>query len=164
MKVKKDDIFNNFIYFVSFKLYNKEKIIGGIFYLMQIFKKERMKKIAIIVMQVITIGSLFLFVFSREAISFFKDILDKIPLNQDFETLLYKMLLPFKMLVNSHSICAILFLVSHILCFTYHTNITYLYAIPAPSDFVKVTEKTYTVCDINTQSNDTYLQTMRLLF
>lgn len=132
---------------------------------MNIFQKKRLNKITILLLQLIAVGSLFLFFFSKEAIYIFKDFLDRIPLDTSFESLLYRILLPFKMIVNSPSICAVIFLITHIVCITYNKGILFAYSFePVCYEASDVYSPEYNVVNFVASNNLKYLQTMRLLF
>lgn len=132
---------------------------------MNIFQKKRLNKITILLLQLIAVGSLFLFFFSKEAIYIFKDFLDRIPLDTSFESLLYRILLPFKMIVNSPSICAVIFLITHIVCITYNKGILFAYSFePVCYEASDVHLPEYDVVNFVASNNLKYLQTMRLLF
>ncbi len=131
---------------------------------MQIFQKKKLSKITILLLQIIAIASLFLFFFSREAIYIFKDFIDRIPLDATFESLIYRFLLPFKMLANSPSLCAVMFLVVHIFCATYQRNL-YIF-----NDYKPLITEDFDIFSPEKGVNEynkneiVYLQTMRLLF
>lgn len=132
---------------------------------MNIFQKKRLSRLAILLLQLIAVGSLFLFFFSREAIYIFKDFVDRIPLDASFESLLYRLLLPFKLLVNSPSICAVLFLVTHIVCVTYNKGVFFAFNFePFCYKESDISLPQFEVEDYIEQKNSSYLQTMRLLF
>lgn len=132
---------------------------------MNIFQKKRLNKITILLLQLVAVGSLFLFFFSKEAIYIFKDFLDRIPLDASFESLLYRILLPFKLIVNSPSICAVIFLITHIVCITYNKGILFAYSFePVCYEASDVHLPEYEVVNFVASNNLKYLQTMRLLF
>lgn len=132
---------------------------------MNIFQKKRLNKITILLLQLVAVGSLFLFFFSKEAIYIFKDFLDRIPIDTSFESLLYRILLPFKLIVNSPSICAVIFLITHIVCITYNKGILFAYSFkPVCYEASDVHLPEYEVVNFVASNNLKYLQTMRLLF
>lgn len=128
-------------------------------------QKNKLDRFTILLLQGIAIASLFLFFFSHEAIYIFKDFVDRLPLDASLESVIYRILLPFKLLSNSPSLCAVLFLTIHLFCATYQKDI-YLFDNYEPNiyeDFDISMPEYRTLCEYN--PNDiVYLQTMRLLF
>ena len=111
------------------------------------------------------LAGLFLFFFSREAICICKDFVERISIDANMESLIYRLLLPFKMLVNSPSIYAILWLVGSLVCFTCNQEIwSKLYEKPylyVDGKIVLSETEAPSYCE---QKNYLYLKTMRLLF
>lgn len=128
-------------------------------------QKNKLGRFTILLLQGIAIASLFLFFFSREAIYIFKDFVDRLPLDSTLESLIYRLLLPFKLLSNSPSLCALLFLIIHLLCATCLKGI-YLFDNYAPAIYVDfdISMPEYKALYEYNPNDIVYLQTMRLLF
>lgn len=128
-------------------------------------QKNKLGRFTILLLQGIAIASLFLFFFSREAIYIFKDFVDRLPLDSTLESLIYRLLLPFKLLSNSPSLCALLFLIIHLLCATCRKGI-YLFDNYAPAIYVDfdISMPEYKALYEYNPNDIVYLQTMRLLF
>ena len=131
---------------------------------MQLFKNKKINKCVIILLQAFVLAGLFLFFFSREAICICKDFVERISIDANMESLIYRLLLPFKMLVNSPSIYSILWLVGSLVCFTCNQEIwSKLYEKPylyVDGKIVLSETEAPSYCE---QKNYSYLKTMRLL-
>lgn len=132
---------------------------------MQLFKNKKVNKCIIILLQALVLAGLFLFFFSREAICICKDFIERISIDANKESLIYRLLLPFKMIVSSPSIYAIIWLIGNLVCFTYGKGL-WLKFYEKPYMYVDGTVKHLeievpTYCE---QKNYSYLKTMRLLF
>lgn len=132
---------------------------------MPLFQKKKLSKATVLLLQVIALASLFLFFFSREAIFIFKDFVDRIPLDVSIESLIYRLLLPFKLLSNSPSICAVFFLVMHIFCATHEKNL-WIYQNTLRYNYKAFDISVAQNANVNEsgKEEDIYLHTMRLLF
>lgn len=132
---------------------------------MPIFQKKKLSKFTILLLQVVALASLFLFCFSREAIYIFKDFVDRIPMDATFEGLIYRVLLPFKLISNTPSLCAVIFLTVHIFCATYSRDIfgyQFLQRFNYKDFDINMPQS---MCVVAKDKNGiVYLQTMRLLF
>lgn len=132
---------------------------------MQVFQSKKINKVIIILLQALVLAGLFLFFFSREAIYICKDFIERISIDANMESLIYKLLLPFKMLVNSPSLYAIICLIGNLVCFTYNQTM-WLKLYEKPYLYVDgiIEHSEIEVKNYFEQKNYSYLKTMRLLF
>lgn len=132
---------------------------------MKIFQKKKVNKLTIFLLQALALGFVFVFFFSRDAIFIFKGFLDKIPLDESVEIVIYRGLLPFKFLVHSPSLCAVLFLLMNIICYTYNRNLMIKFDYePFVCGEQDVNLPKVVAKEKTTSNNIEYLKTMRLLF
>lgn len=129
------------------------------------FQKKKVNKLTIFLLQALALGFVFVFFFSRDAIFIFKGFLDKIPLDESVEIVIYRGLLPFKFLVHSPSLCAVLFLLMNIICYTYNRNLMIKFGYePFVCEEQDVDLPKVVAREKTTFNNIEYLKTMRLLF
>lgn len=132
---------------------------------MQLFKNKKINKCIIILLQALVLAGLFLFFFSREAICICKDFIERISIDANMESLIYRLLLPFKMFVSSPSIYAIIWLIGNLVCVTYNQEMLIkLYEKPCFYVDGKIVLSEMEVPSYFEQKNYSYLKTMRLLF
>ena len=132
---------------------------------MQLFKNKKINKCIIILLQALVLAGLFLFFFSREAICICKDFIERISIDANMEALIYRLLLPLKMLVSSPSIYAIIWLIGNLVCVTYNQEMWIkLYEKPCFYVDGKIVLSETEVPSYFEQKNYSYLKTMRLLF
>ena len=90
----------------------------------------------------------------------------RLSLSSDLEDFIYRSLLTLKMLVNTPSLCAVFFLVVHILCML-NNKCWWLMVMlqPAETESEDVFDKNKkTINQFFAQKNYSYLENMRLLF
>ena len=86
---------------------------------MGIFKKESIKnKYLLPLLQLIIIAILFIFVFDKECVFIFKNILEKLQICEGYQAIIYNFLIPIKMFCHSPSVIAFLFVTVQVICFT----------------------------------------------
>lgn len=133
---------------------------------MKIFlNRKKYNKFTLALLQLCAIGLVLLFIFNKEAILIAKAIFERLEIAPDFQMLIYRILLPFKVLMDSPSLCAIFFLIMHIICATYYKgSMMYIVTEPYMSEGEEVNPPKYPVYNFMEQKNYSYLKTMRLLF
>lgn len=127
--------------------------------------RKKGNKLLPMLLQVFAMGCLFVAIFDKEAVFLFKDFVDKLQLDADMQMTLIRLLLPFKMIIQSPSFCALVLIL---------TPLVYLASNKQIFDFFEVTpfmykdsdvqEKQYEIENFCEQKNYLYLKTMRLLF
>lgn len=133
---------------------------------MNLVNRKKLNKFALLLLEALSIAVVFVITFYSEAVLFFKDILNRLSLSSDLEDFIYRSLLPLKMLVNTPSLCAVFFLVVHILCML-NNKCWWLMAMlqPAETESEDVFDKNKkTINQFFAQKNYSYLENMRLLF
>lgn len=127
--------------------------------------RKKGNKLLPMLLQVFAMGCLFVAIFDKEAVFLFKDFVDKLQLDADMHMTLIRLLLPFKMIIQCPSFCALVLIL---------TPLVYLASNKQIFDFFEVTpfmykdsdvqEKQYEIENFCEQKNYLYLKTMRLLF
>lgn len=127
--------------------------------------RKKGNKFLPMLLQVFAMGCLFVAIFDKEAVFLFKDFVDKLQLDADMQMTLIRLLLPFKMIIQCPSFCALVLIL---------TPLVYLASNKQIFDFFEVTpfmykdsdvqEKQYEIENFCEQKNYLYLKTMRLLF
>lgn len=127
--------------------------------------RKKGNKLLPMLLQVFAMGCLFVAIFDKEAVFLFKDFVDRLQLGADIEMTLIRLLLPFKMIIQCPSFCALVLIL---------TPLVYLASNKQIFDFFEVTpfmykdsdvqEKQYEIENFCEQKNYLYLKTMRLLF
>lgn len=133
---------------------------------MNLVNRKKLNKFALLLLEALSIAVVFVITFYSEAVLFFKDILNRLSLSSDLEDFIYRSLLPLKMLVNTPSLCAVFFLVVHILCML-NNKCWWLMVMlqPAETESEDVFDKNKkTINQFFAQKNYSYLENMRLLF
>lgn len=133
---------------------------------MNLVNRKKLNKFALLLLEALSIAVVFVITFYSEAVLFFKDILNRLSLSSDLEDFIYRSLLPLKMLVNTPSLCAVFFLVVHILCML-NNKCWWLMVMlqPAETESEDVFDKNKkTIKQFFAQKNYSYLENMRLLF
>lgn len=133
--------------------------------IMHAINKKKISTVTILLLQIFAIASFFLFFFNSEFIFVFKNFADKIPMEANLESIIYRALLPFKFISNSPSLCAILFLLINLFGVIYNRSeiIGHNYA-PVIFKDSDIEYPSYVAVNADNKNNIVYLQTMRLLF
>ena len=115
-------------------------------------------------LQLVIIAMLFIFVFDKECVFIFKNILDKLQICESYQAIIYNLLIPIKMFCHSPSVVAFLFVTLQFVCITTTFKfITQLFEKPFLSaDSVVENEGYWTEKYINNKTC-VYLENQRLL-
>ena len=81
-------------------------------------KKNIRDKYLMPLLQLIIIAMLFIFVFDKECVFVFKNILEKLQVCESYQTIIYNLLIPIKMFCHCPSVVAFLFVTFQIVCIT----------------------------------------------
>ena len=81
-------------------------------------KKSIRDKYLMPLLQLFIIALLFVFVFDKECVFVFKDILEKLQICESYQTIIYNLLIPIKMFCHSPSVVAFLFVTLQLICIT----------------------------------------------
>lgn len=151
-----------YLFFYIIQLENKHFWVS----VMNLVCKKKLNKLALLLLEALSIAVVFAIAFYSEAVILFKDILSRLSFSSDIEELIYRILLPLKMLINTPSLCAVFFLVIHILCMTNNKCFWFIaMLLPLSSDSEDIFEQNRkTSKQFFAQKNYSYLENMRLLF
>lgn len=141
------------------KLLNKTEIK------MNTLKTGKRERFNFLLLQLFVIVSIFIFLFSGEAISVCKIILSKIPLDATCGSMLCRLVIAFKMITHSPSFCILVIMLVHIICKVYNKYLFLLaYNNSIPRENKSLIIPKYKFEDKLFKCNNVYLQNMRLLF
>ena len=96
--------------------------------------RKKGNKLLPMLLQVFAMGCLFVAIFDKEAVFLFKDFVDKLQLDADMQMTLIRLLLPFKMIIQCPSFCALVLIL---------TPLVYLASNKQIFDFFEVCD----ICD-----------------
>ena len=115
-------------------------------------------------LQLVIIAFLFVFMFDKECVFLFRNILEKFQVCESYQTIIYNLLIPIKMFCHSPSVIAFLFVTLQIICFT--TTIMFVVSIfhkpTLNSDRIN-REQTSLFVKFIENKNCVYLENQRLL-
>lgn len=132
---------------------------------MGIFKKKTIRnKYLMPLLQVVVIAMLFVFVFDKECVFIFKNILEKLQVCEGYQTIIYNFLIPIKMFCHSPSVIAFLLVTVQVICFT--TTFKFITQIFQQLQFVTteiIQKEEYKTEKYIDNKNYVYLENQRLL-